>query len=113
MAKFRRINKASDVVKHGRAEERFNSFEDEGAAVGTGDAQIAPKENKKLAQGANHEVGASCSGGRWLPVRRRKASSREVADARDFIAAGVSKAMRRPSRRTATRSASSSISESA
>lgn len=94
VAKFRTVHEARDVIEHGGAEQGLDGLEDDGAAVGFCDLQVAPEEEKKFQKEVCHE--RACSAGRsWLwPASRKNASSRECEEVLCMRAAGESSAMR-------------------
>src|SRR5579859_180587 len=107
------VYEARHIEKHGNAEQRLDSIKQKNSAVGACDGKVAPEEKPQLAKRPDHSVELSSAKCGLCPVSRRKASSRDAAPVRFFKRGTESQASSRPASMMATRSASSSISESA
>src|SRR3989442_9989464 len=99
-----RVHETRDVIKHGGAEERFDSFQDEYGAIGARNAEVAPEKKPQLAEDANHKTRSPLDAAESWPVRRRKTSSSEEAPELSLSLEAVPPRSRRPASTTATRS---------
>src|SRR5882762_7463449 len=77
--KLRSIHEARDVIKHGGAEERFSSFQNEHGAISAGDGEIAPEKEPEFAEDADHSAMLRSGAPAPRRVRLRKTCAREAA----------------------------------